>query len=72
LDYQRDFHKSSKRSESWIKPLGFRINAKKNGNHENWFMWLKGTDKILTVPDPDWIRIQSGQWIRIQESENDP
>ncbi len=25
-------------------------------------------------PDPDWIRIQSGQWIRIriQEGENDP
>jgi hypothetical protein len=23
-------------------------------------------------PDPDWIRIQSGQWIRIQEGKNDP
>jgi hypothetical protein len=23
-------------------------------------------------PYPDWIRIQSGQWIRIQEGENDP
>ncbi len=23
-------------------------------------------------PDPDWIRIQSGQWIRIQEDKNDP
>jgi hypothetical protein len=22
--------------------------------------------------DPDWIRIQSGQWIRIQEGKNDP
>ncbi len=22
--------------------------------------------------DPDWIWIQSGQWIRIQEGENDP
>jgi hypothetical protein len=22
-------------------------------------------------PDPDWIRIQSGQWIRIQEGKND-
>ncbi len=23
-------------------------------------------------PDLDWIRIQSGQWIRIQEGKNDP
>ncbi len=23
-------------------------------------------------PDPDWIRIQSGLWIRIQEGKNDP
>jgi hypothetical protein len=23
-------------------------------------------------PDPNWIRIQSGQWIRIQEGKNDP
>ncbi len=23
-------------------------------------------------PDPDWIRIKSGQWIRIQEGKNDP
>jgi hypothetical protein len=33
--------------------------------------------KILTRvtdpdPDPNWIRIQSGQWIRIQEGKNDP
>jgi hypothetical protein len=24
------------------------------------------------VADPDWIRIQSGLWIRIQEGKNDP
>jgi hypothetical protein len=23
-------------------------------------------------PDPDWIWIRSGQWIRIQEGKNDP
>jgi hypothetical protein len=23
-------------------------------------------------PDPDWIRIQSGQWIRIQRPDPDP
>jgi hypothetical protein len=23
-------------------------------------------------PDPNWIRIQSGQWIRIQERKNEP
>ncbi len=23
-------------------------------------------------PDPDWIRIQSGQWIRIRILKNDP
>jgi hypothetical protein len=23
-------------------------------------------------PDPNWIQIQSGQWIRIQEGKNDP
>jgi hypothetical protein len=23
-------------------------------------------------PDPNWMRIQSGQWIRIQEGKNDP
>jgi hypothetical protein len=23
-------------------------------------------------PDPNWIRIQSGQWIRIQEGKNEP
>jgi hypothetical protein len=23
-------------------------------------------------PDPYWVRIQSGQWIRIQEGKNDP
>jgi len=23
-------------------------------------------------PDPDWIRIQRGPWIRIGESKNDP
>jgi hypothetical protein len=29
---------------------------------------------LLRVADPDWIRIQSGQWIRIriQEGQNDP
>jgi hypothetical protein len=26
----------------------------------------------FSYPDPDWIRIQSGQWIRIQEGKNDP
>jgi hypothetical protein len=28
----------------------------------------------VSDPDPDWIRIQSGQWIwiRIQEGKNDP
>jgi hypothetical protein len=28
----------------------------------------------VSDPDPDWIRIQSGQWIwiRIHESNNDP
>ncbi len=25
-----------------------------------------------SVSDPDWIQIQSGQWIRIQEDKNDP
>jgi hypothetical protein len=26
----------------------------------------------VSDPDPDWIRIQSGQWIRIQNSDPDP
>ncbi len=26
----------------------------------------------VSDPDPDWIRIQSGQWIRIQEGKNNP
>jgi hypothetical protein len=26
----------------------------------------------VSDPNPDWIRIQSGQWIRIQEGKNDP
>jgi hypothetical protein len=26
----------------------------------------------VSDPDPDWIRIQSGQWIRIQKGKNDP
>ncbi len=28
-------------------------------------------DEISSGADPDWIRIQSGQWIRIQEGKND-
>jgi hypothetical protein len=31
-----------------------------------------GTYCRVSDPDPDWIRIQSGQWIRIQESKIDP
>ncbi len=34
-----------------------------------------GHDETRVVdpdPDPDWIRIQSGLWIRIQEGKNDP
>jgi hypothetical protein len=27
---------------------------------------------IILDSDPDWFRIQSGQWIRIQEGKNDP
>jgi hypothetical protein len=26
----------------------------------------------VSVPDPDWIRIQSGQWIRIRNQDPDP
>ncbi len=33
---------------------------------------FKKKSLMLSVPDPDWIRIQSSQWIRIQESKNDP
>jgi hypothetical protein len=32
-------------------------------------LWTRVADPY---PDPDWIRIQSGQWIRIQEGKNDP
>ncbi len=30
------------------------------------------TESMVADPDPDWIRIQSGQWIQIQEGKNDP
>jgi hypothetical protein len=33
---------------------------------------LKTRTVITRVVDPDWIRIQSGLWIRIQEGKNDP
>ncbi len=28
--------------------------------------------EVSSVPDPDWIRIQSGQWIRIRNPDPDP
>jgi hypothetical protein len=35
---------------------------------------LEEAGMVVRVADPDWIRIQSGQWvrIRIQEGKNDP
>ena len=43
--------------------------------YQNYYRSLKSRVADLDpYPDPDWIRIQSGQWIgiRIQEGKNDP
>jgi hypothetical protein len=35
-------------------------------------LYFKNLLLTASVSDPDRIRIQSGQWIRIQEGKNDP
>ncbi len=35
------------------------------------YQWLYLPVGSVSDPDPNWIRIQSGQWIRIQEGKND-
>jgi hypothetical protein len=48
------------------------------GPHVSLARWLLASkwENIPSIrvadPDPDWIRIESGQWIRIQEGKNDP
>jgi hypothetical protein len=41
--------------------------------HISWlFVSMRVYKFKVADPDPNWIRIQSGQWIRIQEGKNDP
>jgi hypothetical protein len=41
------------------------------GPHDQKFTTLKPGSRVVEQ-DPNWIRIQSGQWILIQEGKNDP
>jgi hypothetical protein len=52
-----------------------------NGTYFVVLTWVEDPDPLrhfftllsrVADPDPDWIRIQSGQWIRIQEGKNVP
>jgi hypothetical protein len=58
-----------------VKKFGIRIHNIEHALYVQSVKHIRGYDILysrVSDPDPDWIRIQSGQWIRNQEGKNDP
>jgi len=52
-------------------PSGSRIGKIQKNNYFRNFKFMKN-NVLISVPDPDWIWIQSGPWIRIRNPDPDP
>ncbi len=65
------------RQNLWFDNLAAKLNMERLD--QNHLHHLQEVPRLICMsrpagfrPDPDWIRIQSGQWIQIQEGKNDP
>jgi hypothetical protein len=59
--------------QTWL-PASSTLNTALHSPHARLHTHTYIGPHIISVSDPDWIRIQSGQWfrIRIQEDKNEP